>query len=493
MNENLPKIDELDKLLRSGRGAEVRKVLLQLDSQKVSREQLADWANLSRRSGMVAHSLRLLRPVLRLKKNLGQSATPKERASYAASLGAIGALSEAFSVLDGLEGSSIPEVQLFYGFTNVYSWNYASAAPFFRRYSQLEGPSEFQRTVSLVNLAAAHCFLENYSEALVLTESLIRESELNGWVVLQTEAHLLAAQALLNNSCFTESQAHIDRAWKLSAENNLNLLNVEKWRALLSLKIDGPTENVLSRLDELKNEARASRSWEITRDCDYHLGLETQDRGVLERVYFGTPFVAYRNRLLQASADWFKPRAAFTWCLNQNRGPIIDLAKDPRENTSRREDSVFTRALRALSSDFYRPLKIGCLFNAIYPGEFYDPESSPIRVKTALSRTRALLQDQNQPLEIRCLKQDYYLASEAPLNLRVKIEYPTRSGEPELPPELLRQLRKEWPHKSFSCTQASKVLAIPSVRTQRLLKLAADRKLLYKSGAGRSRLYRFKK
>jgi hypothetical protein len=79
------------------------------------------------------------------------------------------------------------------------------------------------------------------------------------------------------------------------------------------------------------------------------------------------------------------------------------------------------------------------------------------------------------------------------LNLRVKIEYPTRSGEPELPPELLRQLRKEWPHKSFSCTQASKVLAIPSVRTQRLLKLAADRKLLYKSGAGRSRLYRFKK
>lgn len=423
MKPELPDISELDLLLRSGRAVEVRRRLLNVTVSALAREQLADWSNLARRAGLYTLALRILQPILRVKKDLGRAATPKERAVYAASLAAIGALSEAFGVLKGLEAQAQPEVQLFYGFAHVYAWNYAAAAPFFARYAELEGPSEFQKALARVNLAAARCFLRDYNGVLELTERLIPEAESHGWVVLRGEANLLAGQALLNLGRFQESAAAIERAHQLSGSSTSSLLHAEKWRLFLALTQMGPKPEVLARLETLKADAGVAKSWEIVRDCDYHVGLHTRQRRVLERVYFGTPFWSYRERLLSAAA--------------------------------------------------------AC--------------SSPVRVKTALSRTRAWLKSSNIPIEILCHKQDYYLSSREAWALRVRLVYAAPPAGPKLPLDDLKRLREAWPHKSFSSQQAAEVLDISTLRAQRLLKTAADAKKVYKSGVGRSRVYRFRK
>jgi tetratricopeptide (TPR) repeat protein len=489
MSDERAKISDLDGWLRSGRGADVRRELSELDTKKISRGLLVDWATLARRAGMITLSLRLLRPVIRVKRGLGQNASAKERASYAASLGAIGALTEAYGVLKGLEKSEVPEVQLFYGFTHVYSWDYVAAAPFFETYVQLDTPSPFQKAVAAVNLAAAYCFLGRYEEVLALTEKLIAQSTKENWIVLNTEAHLLRAQAMLNLDDFKQSAFWIEKASALSTTSNVNSLHIEKWRSLLALKSQGATSDVTSRLLNLKLEASRSKLWEISRDCDYHLGLETKDRVTYERVFFGTPFRPYRERLLKA-ASWFKPRGSYLWTSNDDSEHGLDLAELP---TERHDAPVYLRVLRAISTDFYRPLKIGCLFNEIYPGEYYDPDSSPIRVKTAISRTRSLLKETALPLEIRCIKQDYYLAMTGPCYIKVRLNYPEKEIGQVIPIDFLRKLKKNWPHRSFSSHQAAEVLSISQLKAQRLLKVAAAENKLYKSGLGRARLYRFKK
>ena len=482
--------EEIDQWLRAGRNDEVRAKLQEVVPAKVPRERLADWANLARRAGLPSLSLRLLRPIIRIKRSLGDQPTFKERASYAASLAAVGALSEAHGMLDGAASEMVPEVQLFSGFCYVHSWDYAKALPFFERYLTLSQPSEFQKVVAKVNLAAAHCFLEGYDEVKALTESIIIDSQKNDWLVLQIEALLLSAQASILRSRWSDAKADLARAGELSPAKSLNQLLVDKWSLILGVRRDGYKSEVEKQLTKLSVQARERKFWELVRDCDYHLAIEKKDQALVERVYFGTPFAAYRERLLEMSREFFTPRASHEWRLGEKPGPKLDISKSSTKEI-KRQNPIAMRVLRSLASDFYRPLKIGCLFNDIYPEEFYDPDSSPTRVKTALSRTRTHLKDLGFPLEIRCVKQDYYLASEAPVDLKVRLEYPEADSQSALPPDFLSKLRKTFHHKAFSSAQAAEIFGITPIKAQRFLRTAAKDNRVYGSGAARGRLYRF--
>jgi hypothetical protein len=112
----------------------------------------------------------------------------------------------------------------------------------------------------------------------------------------------------------------------------------------------------------------------------------------LQHLYFGTPFQAFRKRLIRESGSKFIPQTNYVWKVNSLKVPIhyVDLLSgenekgelifDPEKQTG--------KTLRALCSDFYRPLRPSELAARIFAGEYYNPISTPNRVHKALHRFR---------------------------------------------------------------------------------------------------------
>jgi hypothetical protein len=175
------KIAYFDELIRKGEAARVRSELRAIERGEVPREVLADFANTARRAGLPSLGLRLLQPVFKSELDLGKVMQPRERASYAASLAAIGAHEEAYTLLRAVENDPTPDVQLYLGFISMYRWDYSSAIKHLEKYLGLSGLSEYQVFVAKVNLAGSLSFENETEKLLSLTGELIEIGKANGW------------------------------------------------------------------------------------------------------------------------------------------------------------------------------------------------------------------------------------------------------------------------------------------------------------------------
>ena len=488
------KRDALDQMLRQGQLALVREELKAI--AKVPREFLADFAHLALRSGLSSISLRLLQKVIRPKAPLQVPATSREKAIYASALADFGALSEAQSILRPLENDPTPEVQLNLGFINVYQWNYEAAIPFFQRYLRLTGPTDYQKAIARVNLAAALSFCDHVDQLIPLVTETVDICTRNDWAVLTVESHLIATQGYISTSAWDQGRESLRLATEIAKGKGLDDFYLRKWKLLLELRQNGATKELLTQLSNLKAAALKRGAKETVRECDYYRGLLTRSSTLMNKTFFGTPYPSYRRRLLRETQDWLRLSKRYTWEVEgaeseKAEAVTIDLTNERIGETALASRNGLMPVLRAMSSDFYRPLKLGDLFTRLYPGEMFNPFSSPGRVRTALSRARQMLEEKKIDLEIVCVDNEYHLRAGKPCEILVSASY--ESEEPKVDSTALRRLKAAWPYKAFSTQQAAEVLDLPIEKTREVLKLASDEKKIIRIGAGRSTLFRLAK
>lgn len=482
-------IVQLDEKMKAGRDVEVRQALLKTRFAQVPRRLLASFAALALRAQLPDLCVRLLHPIVRIADHVSDAAD-EEKAKYAAGLARLGMPSEALALLKEIDADKLPEVYL-YEITALFSrWEYAPSVPLLRKYLQSSELNEYQREVGKVNLAAALVHTRKHEEAKALLSQLHEISRCKGYqLLLANTLHLSAEEALLRGDWTSAESALSESLSLLSDDKSLDAFFVRKWRAIMNV-IRSRTV-ALGELDAIRSEALERKHWETIRDCDLFDGVARKDHDLLRHVHFGTPFESFRERIRDEFGVNLDVPASYVWEIRPGAGaPIFSLQSGRllgKEGKLRDLPPTERKVLVALASDFYRPFRLPQLFERLYPGEYFNPESSPFRVHQTKDRLRSWFKKAKLPLTISEDNGWYRLEATAPFSLEI--------GDQAKAPENweVARLKAKWAEQPFSATQAGETLGVSAQTALRLLKRAEEEKTVERSGGGPKTRYRFLK
>jgi len=477
-------LSELENLMRAGRGQQVQKQLRRVDARKIPETDLAGLAALAWRSGAPELGLSWLHSRVRPpEKKRARDASVEQRAEYAACLLRLEAQKEAAQLLKGLPARTLPRIWLYRAQAEMANWDYRKAIPLLRAYLRSKTLSEYQVLVGKVNLASALIYESKHLEAKYLLNEVIHTAGLRKYFLLLANAYELSCANHLYQGKPSQAEPFLNRAQALlKTHSGIDVFYVEKWRAVLAFTRDGK----VSHLEEIRRAARAGRYWESLRDCDRFELRSTRDETLFWRLYFGTPHPSYRERLKKELGWKLPPPDCVAWRLGKTSGKTqtLDFLVDGK---ALKAGQAMQRLVSALTSDFYRPLRVGPLFEKVFPGEYFNPISSTHRVHELVRRLRSWLRTMKSPLLVEESDGAYRLTGS------VSVELLVPAGEKSVTKwfRIVRTLGAKFPSGHFRLAEASRVLGIPPMTLSRLLAQALKENALTREGKGRATRYRF--
>jgi tetratricopeptide (TPR) repeat protein len=476
----LEELAAIDRAIRAGEQNSADRRLRTCIRNGVPREHLAAIAMLSRRAGQGMLGVRLLNPLVRLTENRLDVATDKEKAEYAACLTYVGAAEEASEILATLDATALPEVLLYRTLALFPQWDYASAIPLLREYLARVS-NEYQRLVARINLCDALIYEGAAEEALPILEPVARAAQAEGHALVFARALQLLARAHLERRDWLAAEMALQTARQHLPDDGLQRFFVDKWLAIRLYFVSGARDSGL--LDQVRRDALKIAHWETLRDCDRYQALATKDPQTLRYVYFGTPFASFRHRLV-TDAKIETPTGTFDWRLAvPGASPRV---LDPANAEGLKPGQLLYRLLTCLASDFYRPFRGPYLYSRLYPGQYFNPESSPLQVRSAIKRLREWFERAGWPIEIEEVDGGYRLRASAPCALRTSL-----AAEADSMPLLLSRLHERLPTEPFTARQAAEILGANLRSAQRVLQEGIDAGTLERIGSGPATKYVF--
>jgi hypothetical protein len=300
-------------------------------------------------------------------------------------------------------------------------WNYRASIPVLERYIALPQLDAYQRLIGQVNLAAALVHEWVWDDAEPVLQGIREEAAGIGDRTLLANALELCAQRAIHLERWAEAKRCLEEGEaQLAGRGGLDVLFIEKWKTILKLRQSGagPASHELELLSRLRRKAEAIRHWETVRDCDLVRASIMMDRELLMHVYFGTPFDSFRIRILRELDRPVDIPRGILWAPGRDcgKGAILDLF---RGHWSTRKwawgpGSTLYRIFSVLVSDFYRPFRVGLLFGQTYPGEHFNPASSPGRIHQTIRGLRLFFAENGLPLKVAWTGRGYRLTASTP-------------------------------------------------------------------------------
>lgn len=481
---------KLDQQVREGHFESAKAELIEIKSGELPREMIEHFADLCRRVRLDSWGLHLLRPIIRPKHPIHPEPNTGEWTMYAALLIKIGALDEAFEILEEQSEASHPSVLLYSAFAYFARWDYQASSEKLIQYVNLPKLDDYKLAVATVNLVGSLVYLEKYSEALTYLNALIPRCERNQWKLLLGNCFEISAQISIQLGQWGQAEGQLKKAQALISGHHQYELFIEKHFAKLKL-LKNPTDSASrAGLIQVREKALMVNEWETVRDCDRIAGEICNDAELSRRVFFGTPFESYKNRL----ESYFRNSNAETgesylWLLNDVASKnIFDMNSLSTETSDRlKHGQLVHRLLSVLTSDFYQSFTIGTLFSKLFPDEYYNHETAPDRVFQAVRTLRTWFQKSSIPIEIQSEKNQYRLIGLEPCAIRVYKEKKIVSSDEFY----LSQIRQEFLLGEFSSGQASEVTGLSPTAVRLVLKRALASNFLWINGKGRSTTYKF--
>lgn len=479
--------------LRQADHPTARTLVSLLATSDLRRTDRARVAYLASRCELPLIALKLLRPFVRPTPRAPETPTPEEIIEYAFALMTLGAVREATALLK--PNNTNPKSFLYAAYCSIRQWDYAAAIDSLKKYIALvenksarDSASPYEMRVARVNLCAAFVVEHRFSEATALISPLIEEAVREKNKTLLGNLYEIHAQLCFFQKDFIHARKNLELSHTaLGSASGSYSLFIQKWSALCEFYEKPAQKSPPPSFLKLRNEALKSESWEIVRDLDLHAALRSQNMSLFRQVYFGTRFEAYRTRILkQAVSEGIavtlleSPRATHSY--SDIAGSQNYKSQHVLEKTGIPLHSLEFRLIHFLCSDYYRPFTGTEIFEAVYSGEYFNPSSTPVKIRQLIKRARA------NPkivriLEIKNKKSLYFLKP------KVRIEHTLFISSHDHHLTQFHRLRDHFQDKPFSSQELASLFGLSQRSVQRMIKELQASKLIESKGKGRLTRY----
>lgn len=470
--------EKIDALIKVGQGGLATAELRSINLAQVPREWRAALANLFRRTNQISKAFKLLGKQVREE----QDADPAMLAEYAVLLQRIGSFEEALAILRGLDPSHAPDSLLNQALCHFSRWEYRQAVPLLQSFVE-RAPSPYAKLVGEINLGAALTFLGKNGEAEALLRNVAAMTKERGHWRLHGNALQTLAELHFNLNDEKACRDFLEQAsGHLAGQRNYDDLFVAKWKAALAcLRSNDP-----SPLAEFKNKAEERRHWESAREADFLMLTVRFDENRWRHLFAGTPYPEYRERLKTRWGHLPDPEN-YVW--GGAEAPCFRVATGQLDGAHLNTGKMIHRLLACMLTDLYRPRRLGQIFAALYPGEYFDYESSPSRVHQLLTRGRSWIQASGLDMGLECFNGDFRLSKGRAL----AIEIPA-GALPKVAAEFqIRRIAEVFGvDKPFSAAEARRALNLKVFKCNQILNDGLKTGLINKIGRGANTLYRVK-
>ncbi len=395
------KFSYIEDLIREGKIAHARQILKGVKRTDLRKSEFVIIANFCFRTGLYNLGLRTLKDIVRPTNSLSNDvARDEEKLEYASLLNEIGARKEALILLDEVDESHQPRVHLIRAFIFFSYWRYEDSIPSLEAYIDSE-EDDYRRAVGRLNLCSALIFVSQYQRAASELSDLLQFCTTNKFNNLKTHILRMRSMIFIDQSKYEEARMSLDHCQDLiQGTTRGGSFLVRKWYKLINAyEASGKERNLL--FDELIDESYRLGFWESYRDMSFRKAISVEKEDLFRKVYFGTPYSSYRQVMTKKmNPAWSLPESLLfgspdgKWLFDTNTNifrnskPVLD------------DDGIVLKLIKLLNKDQFRPMSLGNIFNELYSGDFYDPNSSPNRVRQSLFRLRESLRAGGVPIEV---------------------------------------------------------------------------------------------
>lgn len=400
---------KLDALTKQGQRQAVLEQLTEIMKDRNPsdsfRPQLARLAN---RNHAYVQALRILHPIIRGDREQISKASPEALNTYATSLMWIGSLEEAEKTLQRIKGGV--DSLLTEAFVYFAQWDYQKAIPVLLKYINSEKTSDYQKLVGQINLLAATIATGNLDQARQIANSLLEVLKANpSSKLLYGNGLELRAQIEILENSYDQALLTLNESEAVLADQpGRYLLYVNKWRAICRLGLNPLDPQAQQGLQAVKTEALQLRNWETLRDCDFHEARLTNNKELLQRILLGTPYKGYRDRINIIFNIQLAPSRELQFC---PMDPKLSPQKISLDLNRIADNSFLTSTswplLQLMTKDIYRPPRMGVVFSNLYPGEYFDPFTSPQRVRNSIFRFNTWSESNKCDFKIKIFQGDF--------------------------------------------------------------------------------------
>lgn len=404
-------LKQWDVWIREGQAAKVGILCRQLNHKKIPRSLLLEYAQIARRVGAPDLIILWLRAIIYSTKSLEQKATPQEKAIYGLGLLRLGAFGEAEKILNSVDPKLDPQVYFYKASLYINQWAYKKAVPHLKKYIKHPDIPIYQKLVGRLNLCASLVSLEKSELAELEISRLMKHLDRGGHQLLKGNLLEIRAQLYYLKGEVALALQSLDQSQQLLRHAHKMILFVEKWKVLTSLKATPNDPKLLQSLHQLIQKAQQAKEWEIVRDCDLHLAQYQKDGSLFLKVYWGSLFRDYKEKVKKLSASKWIESAYFDWGTDAS-APALDLVAMAPTKLLKSLFFILTR-------EFYRPLRTTEILGYLYPDNFYNASSDPIKLQRLIQRARQWIVKNNIPVRIQSYRNSYKLELTSATRIRV--------------------------------------------------------------------------
>ncbi len=462
--------------------------LNKINRSQIDIEQATAFSELAYRNNDFYLALKFLYRFFRSEKDYDSKLIIESNSlsAYAAALAGIGANNEAKIIFKTLNADV--NSLLNYAFLLFSEWDYENSIPLITKFIKSQ-KDEYKILVGRLNLVAAHIANGDLNEGELLLNDLQNDLFKNpNAFILTGNSFEIKSQIHLLNRQYKEARLSLTYATKyLDQGGSRYKLYVEKWKAVLDLEMNPKSESNLSKLNSIRCQALDLKNWETVRDCDFHLARILNNEELLQRILIGTPYSGYKKRIKKIYGIIEDPKIPLIYKPGfQNESSYLekidlDFSNIPRLLVQR---PTSYKLLQILCRDIYKPPRMGTVFHSLYPKEYFNPFSSPARVRNSIKRFNNSMRSLSLDFKIKINSSHIQLHSESRNNIRFTQVSLQNS---------FFKIKDQFQHRHFNAKSISKLLNVSKPTALKLILWGIDKSIIKKYGSGPNIYYRFKK
>ena len=469
----LIKVGQLDSVMTKVKGITIT---------NVPRGERHHIAKICRRVGLITEGLRLLYPVVR-EESITQKPEPIEICEYAVLLSRNGSTEESLNLLKEVDSTNYPEALLYRAICEIALWNYEVAAGLLENFL-LGTPDDYTRLIANINLGAAYLAIGQLEMAASLLKETVTLAKRSGSARLAGNGLEQLGQYFIRKGELARAREVLQEAAAIFGESKgYDRLLISKWQAILNAEESRDVEPLL----RVREAAIAQGHWETVREADLFRLKVRFEQSLFDHLYHGSPMPGYKRWLRQQLVHEPSP---FLLMGRDRAGVVIDLIAGEVKSDEKvtKIPKKILEVFELLLKDLYLPRNNGALFYGLYPNEYFNSQSSPLKIRQSLHRFRKWLEDQDLPVELENEAAGYRLVIRGSIAIVIG---PVQSGFHRSPARW-GDLKAVFSDAiSFTASDVEDKLKLSRASALRLIKWGLESGEVVKFGLGQASSYEF--